>query len=927
MPPLTSRHALSACALALTLLVTGCGRGEEAGLERVRKALATRDAAAARVELKSFLQKHPTSAEGRLLLGRHLEQGADFSDAVAEYQRALDNGMARERVLPAMARAMVRAGDLGRVVSMFREETLPDAQAQAGLGASVALALAARGDLRAATEVIDRALANAPGSAPARLVKARLEAAAGRVDAGLKMIDAVLAEHPRDADAWTTKGDFMLKLPGRRADAAQAYEEALKIAPQDVHALDAVVPVHLALGDLAAARRAVDRLRAVAPRHFATGRAEAALAYAVGDHARARELYQELLKAAPDQVPLLLQAGENEMLLGALAQAEALFAKASALQPANPVARRLLGKAQLRLGQVPKAIQTLTPLAEAPDAGAEVLALAAEARQRHGDAAAADALFARLAKLQPEDPRLQTIVAMTGFGRTSDEAVFEALRRIASRDKGSTADMALIQAHMQRGQSDAALKALAALDAKLPAEPSRHVLRGQILAGKQDWAGARQAFEAALAMAAQDLPAITALAALDARENKPEAAQQRFRQLLKAQPGNARAMLGLAEVIERQKRDDADVLKLRRAAVKAAPGDPDAQITLIQHHLQRRENEAALTAAQAATTAVPDNIDLLELLGRCEVASQRTSQALASFGKIITLAPRSPRGHVLTAALQAQLGELEAARRSVEKALQAAPDHAESLGLAVNLAIRQRHADQARTIARQAQQLKPDDALGWALEGEVAFAQRDWALAEAAYRKAVDKPNAGAAARRLYATLLHAGKPTDAAAFSQQWLKAHPRDVDFVQLQGDFAQARGDLAAAANHYERALEIAPAHALTLNNLAMLRLQTRQPGALPLAQRAAAAAPDEPAVLDTLAQALAASGEVDDAIETQSRAVRLAPATAELRLSLARLLLQAGEKARAKTELQRLSELGTSFRHHDDVQQLLRSLGRN
>lgn len=923
--PTLHRFALGASTLALAVLV-GCGGGEAAGIARVKTALTSRDANTARIELKSFLQKHPKSAEGRFLLAQQLVSSSEFVAALPEYQRALEYGHPRQIVMPPMARAMIKVGELSRVVSTFKDEKLPQPEDTASLGASVAMAMAMQGDLPAAVQLTDRLLAAAPKSAPARLMKARLEAAAGRVKEGMQMLDTLLAEQPGDAEAWTTKGDFMLRMPGGQQAAADAFDKALAINATDGYSLTALVSVQLALGHVDAARKALAQLVKMAPQQFATLRSEAAVAYATGDHARAREIYQALLRAVPTNVQVLMLAGENELRLASATQAEAMFAKAAALDPGNAVARRLLGKAQLQLGQTPKALITLGPLVEAPDASAEVLAMAAEAQLLNGETKAADALYARLAKLKPTDPRLRTIVATAGFGRGSDDAVFGELRDIAAKDKGTSADMAMIAAHMQRGQPDAALKALATLDKKLPAEPRRHVLRGQILGSKKDWAGARQAFEAALALNSNYMPALTALSALDARDNKPELAVQRFRAILKAQPTNARAMLALAELTDHQGGSQAEILKLMNAAVKAAPGDLDARLALVNHHLARRDFEPALAAAQSAVASMPDNLELLELLGRCQIGKNQSSQALATFGKIVGLTPKSPHGHALAAAVHLRDGDDEAARRSIDRALQLAPDHPESLSQAITLAMRKRQPERALEIARSAQKLRPADALGWNLEGEIEFSRGNWMPAAAAYRKAIDKTKPGAAPRKLYATLVRADKAADATAFASQWQKAHPKDADFVYFMGDVAQARGNLAEATKLFEQALTLVPEHVLALNNLAMLRIQAKQPGAVELAQRAARAAPHEAAVLDTLALAQAGEDRLSDAITTQTRAVQIAPDAPEMRLTLAKLLLQSGEKAKAKAELDKLKSLGPGFKQQDEVVRLLKGLGR-
>ena len=94
---------------------------------------------------------------------------------------------------------------------------------------------------------------------------------------------------------------------------------------------------------------------------------------------------------------------------------------------------------------------------------------------------------------------------------------------------------------------------------------------------------------------------------------------------------------------------------------------------------------------------------------------------------------------------------------------------------------------------------------------------------------------------------------------------------------------------------------------------------------LAERAVAAAPQNADLLDTLAQAQAAEGQLDAAIATQKRAVSTAPDAPALRLTLARILVQAGDRAKAKTELDRLAALGDGFTQQADVRLLLQTLG--
>lgn len=859
------------------------------------------------------------------MMGQRLLDDGDGAAAAIELQRALEFGAAENQALPLLAEALLQSGQYGRVSQSYGQVTLTDADAQARLMAALASAELALGNLPGAKVAADRALQAASQAPKALLAKARLAAVDGNVGAALALVDGVVASHPSLAEAWVLKGDLHLRQDDGRAAAQQAFEKSLAAAPDLVAPRMALMSLLVAQGDLPGAKAHLAALQQRAARNLNTAMADGQLAFVAGEHARAREVFQGLLRVLPDSVSLLLTAGENELMLGSAQQAEAHFAKAAALAPANPVARRQLARAQLRLGQLPKALATLAPLVDKQDASAEVLAMAAEARMLNGEQRAAQALYDRLAQLKPDDARLRTLVATAGFGRSDDNSVLNELRTIASQDTGSSADLALVSAHLARGQNDAALKALAALERKQPKDPSPAHLRGQVLAGMGRLADARQSFEAALALSPAYFPPLAALAALDVREGQPEQARQRFAAVIKTQPKNATAMLALAEVLGRQGAPAPEVQAQINAAIAAAPGDATARVALVNHLTANGQGDAALNAAQAATAVLPDNLDLLALQARCQLRLGQSSQALASFGKIVMLQPRSPLGHMGMAEVYLATRQTDLAQRSNQRALELAPRLLDARAQAIQVALQRQQPDKALAIARQVQADQPADALGYLLEGEVLERQRQWADAAAALRKALERKGPGAASAKLYLALARSDRPAEAEAFAGPWLRAHPDDIALLFAMASMAQAQGDMPGAQKHYERLLAVQSNHALALNNLAMLRLQMQQPGARTLAERAVASAPQNADLLDTLAQAQAAEGQLSAAVSTQKSAVAAAPQAHALRLTLARILLQAGERAKAKAELERLTALGDGFAQQAEVRQLLQSLG--
>lgn len=74
------------------------------------------------------------------------------------------------------------------------------------------------------------------------------------------------------------------------------------------------------------------------------------------------------------------------------------------------------------------------------------------------------------------------------------------------------------------------------------------------------------------------------------------------------------------------------------------------------------------------------------------------------------------------------------------------------------------------------------------------------------------------------------------------------------------------------------------------------------------------------MDTLAGVLADRGQLDKAIEWQRKALAIRPDDPELKLALARVLVQAGQKAEANKLLGELAKLGGTFKAQAEVQAL-------
>lgn len=917
------RAGWAALALA-AVLAAGCGGKSEAELMSSAKAyLDKRDAKAATIQLKNLLEKNPQSPEARFLLGQALLESGDPVSAEIEFRRALDYRHPESAVAPARARALLAMGQPRKVIDEYGQADLKDPLADIELQVVLARAHATLGANDEARATVDKALGISADYAPAVVMDAKLKAVAGDLDGAMAAIDRLLARAPENTDALQFKADLLLHGKGDRAGALAMYRKALAVRNDLVEVHGAVFSLLLADRDNEGAAKQLEELRKIRPTHPHTRYMEAQLAYANKDFKKAQEQLQVLLRLAPDSVRVLQLAGAVEMQQGTLPQAETLLARAVQHAPGAVDARRLLAEVYLRSRQPAKALSTLKPLLDRQPT-AEVLALAAQAHLLEGDAKAAEQMFVKAAQIKPDDKRLNAAVALSQLGRGNADAAFGELQKLAAADEGRAVDMALISARIQRREYDNALKAIDLLERKQADSPVPAVLRGRVLAMKKDFAAARKAFEVALSRDAKYLPAVAGLAALDLQDKQPAAAQQRFEAVLKLDPKNVPALLALAELKQRSGAGSADVSKLFADAVRANPGDVQARMAQIDFLTRAQDAKGALAAAQAAAAALPNNIEVLDRLGRAQLAAGDREQARSSFAKIVSLRPDSSLGHLGLASTLITAGDVDGAERSIRKAIEKDADSVPAHRMLIAVMLRQKQALKAVEVARQLQKRRPDESVGYLAEGEIEASQKRWDQAIAAFRSAVAKPDGATAATRLHAAYLGGQRLPDAQRFADSWLKDHPNDAAFRLYLGDAALAMNDLPLAETRYQEVLKAQPDNPIALNNVAWLRMRQKKPGALELAERAVAVAPNQPAMMDTLAMVLSAERQFPRAIELQKQVVAAAPQVHGFRLNLAKIYFEAGDKKQARAELEPLVKLGKDFPGHADVAQLAKKI---
>jgi tetratricopeptide (TPR) repeat protein/SAM-dependent methyltransferase len=285
---------------------------------------------------------------------------------------------------------------------------------------------------------------------------------AGRLDQVAPLYQRVLAQDPRNADAYHLLGMVALQTGQNRA-ALELIGNAIAINGREASYHFHLAFGHQALGDLAKAEASYRRALVLKPNDPDTynnlgnvlavaGRLQEATACfrrvlaaqpenegalnnlgnvlcSQGKPEEAEALYRKAIARKPDYADALTNLGNIHHDKGELAEALDCYHRALAAAPDNPAGHTNLGLALWRLGRRDEAMASYrSALARDPNA-VEALANLGIALWEKGELDQADAIYRRIMPLRPDDPDILNNFAALAMARGDGGTALETLRR------------------------------------------------------------------------------------------------------------------------------------------------------------------------------------------------------------------------------------------------------------------------------------------------------------------------------------------------------------------------------------------------------------------------------------------------------------------------------------------------------------------
>lgn len=483
-----------------------------------------------------------------------------------------------------------------------------------------------------------------------------------------------------------------------------------------------------------------------------------------------------------------------------------------------------IGRLEQRLGR-----DTATEHLEAALAKDGTLASAAIAlAEGSTDAGQPEQALERLESLLTQHPDHLRASLWIGFLKSSDDDPEPALARVAGYtdrlERGAPADLvlhALTRAQLLRrlGRTEEAREALTLASASGATEPRLQALLAAAAQSSGDLARAQQAAMAAVASAPaiveyrkllaeilvarrDGVRALRTLAALSADDPEVLALSARAALIV----GTEDALQATAEALDahlEQNAEDASVemrslrvrvgvrlgtatemLEVARRLARDAPGDPEVGLAVAEAALEARDARLATETLERVVQASPDDAEAHFLLGRAKRMGGDGEGSEAALRRAIDLQPTHGEAQVMLGFLLLDLGRYAEADTLYQE-LGARVGQSGS-GRSYSLVGRLGRIDALRGLGRL------DDA------GVQAESLRD------ADRESMS-------AKLVLARLALAnGRPGEALPVLRPLASAEEAGPDVIALYGDALYAAGETAVAAETYERALAIDPAH---------------------------------------------------------------------------------------------------------------------
>ncbi len=582
---------------------------------------------------------------------------------------------------------------------------------------------------------------------------------------------------------------------------------------------------------------------------------EAVDLYTSGDYEQAETLLMEINKNTPNAKSRQL-LGLLNIKKGNIADAESYLSEGFDPETANTRSISLLARTQLQLKQPEKVIAMLREEVKARSSDSEILALYGLASLASNDEQEGIKALNQALKISPEKHRLRIALADYYESINKSSLALEHLEK-AYNAYPDTIDIQqrLLKQYLQ---IEAPVNSTAFYSAliKSPSDSRLNFLVGALQLKHGDKKQATEKLEKALMSDKTNIDALYALALAKLSDKKPKEAEILFLQIIELSPQTSQGYKGLSQS-KSQQGDTAEIEPLMQKFHDKYLDSSGPSEVLSELYLRKKEIQKALESAQIAYKRNPTLLSSRNQI--LKVHNIKTQQYLAN-------------------------NKLNLARNQIVEALKVTPNNLMFLSELINVEIKAGNIQEAKKLAGQVDTLAPKSALSFALNSDIASAEGMPDVAMDFISQAWNLIETDAIARKRFAILARSDKAR-AVLFLDEWALAIPTSAEPLRKKGTIELTNKQYERATVLFEKASQLNPSDAVSLNNLAWLYQQQNDKRAITTAKKAHGIAPNNAAIKDTYGWILSLNGQKAEAISLLEGALKLDPNNGEIKEHLA------------------------------------------
>ena len=872
------------------------------------------------IHLKNAVQITPRNGAVRAQLGLALLANGDVVAAERELRQARTDRGPSETVVPALIQVMLMRNETKDILDEFKEpppgtqdKTAPDVLR------GRAIAYQMLNQPKEAGAAMDRAL-SLRRDAPALITRAQLARQSGDLALANKLIDEALKLAPKNLDALMTKMG-LTRQGGDLPRAIAMIDEVIKLYPQSVAAKVARIEALLEQKQDAKAKQDVDALLKQFPKLTIGTYYQAVITARAKNYkaawAQAQALPPEFVQSQPQIGIMVAQMAIDS---GNIESGGAILSSTVAKYPNFTQARLQLGALRLRQNSAQAALDVLLPLKDSEDPQTQAILSQVYLRlQRHTDAIAALEKATASGSGETHD-LLKRQLALSELQVGQSEKAIEGLREIAERDPNNPDSVVPLVAALTRTGKFA--DALAVLDKMAKAQPKSAIpafYRGQVfvLQGKPKEATA--AFGQAVALDPKFIPAYYYRANVAVGQGNFAQANTDLKRIIAIDPKNVAALLRMADLAANSD-DEAQATSLLNQAVKAAPTNVTPRLALANYQFTRGKYPEAQTTVNSVLQMSRDNTEALALQGQIHTAKGAKKEAVETFRQLVTKEPQSAGAQLLLASALNANGDKFGTESALRRAVEYAPTSTQARGALIQFQVEAGKPEDALATAR-AYATKYPGIDGDMLVTETLIRLKRYDEASAILAKShAAKPN-NRFVTRMSQIAVTTGDASKALKILSDWLAKNPNDVTIRQQYASLLLVTGNSPAARKEFEAVLKVVPDDPVSLNNLGWI-IQKEDPArAITLVTRAVTLAPRTAEIVDTLGWMKIQGSDRPGGLKLLQRARALDKDNPQIGYHLAVALDQSGKRAEAKALLQSVLARNPRFEGVEDAKQLV------